>query len=62
LFLWVESEETPFMISNRARFWTALTRRNYEGLVLTAHIFDQETHGSIWGAAFSWSLRVLYEK
>lgn len=61
VFLCVGSEETASMISNWARFRSTLAHRNYKGLKLIPHIFDQETHGSIWGVAFSRSLRILYE-
>lgn len=49
-------EDVTLMMS----FADSLKRHNYEGLILTQHIFDDETHFSVWTASLSRSLRVLY--
>lgn len=37
-----------------------LERREYQGLELRAHVFQDETHVSVFPAAFSRGLRWLY--
>jgi predicted alpha/beta superfamily hydrolase len=41
-------------------FADSLKRHNYEGLILTQQIFEDETHFSVWTASLSRGLRVLY--
>lgn len=47
---------TPVM----AAFADTLKSRNYKGLNLTTHVFDEETYGSVVSAMISRKLRVLY--
>jgi hypothetical protein len=48
------------MVTLMTSFADSLKLRNYEGLILTEHIFEDETHFSVWTASLSRGLRVLY--
>jgi predicted alpha/beta superfamily hydrolase len=48
------------MVKLMTSFADSLKRHNYEGLNLTQHIFEDETHFSVWTASLSRGLRVLY--
>ena len=41
-------------------FGEQLTARNYEGLELTTHVFENETHGSVYAPALNRGLRTLF--
>jgi len=49
-----------FMVTDMTAFADSLKRHNYKGLILTKHIFDDETHFSVFPAIMSRGLRVLY--
>lgn len=48
------------MTSDMTAFARTLTDRGYGGLELGAHVFEDETHLSVIGAAFSRGLRFIY--
>lgn len=55
----VGSEEDD-LIGPAWRFADALRAREYEGLAFESHVFDEETHVSVFPAALSRGLRFLY--
>jgi predicted alpha/beta superfamily hydrolase len=58
-----ESKEEPDdakMVSNLNKIVEIMQDREYEGLKLVSHIFDDETHLSVLPAAVSRGLRKLY--
>ena len=59
VFITVGSLE-GFMVSLMTSFADSLKQHNYEGLILTKHIFEDETHQSVWTSSMSRGLRVLY--
>jgi hypothetical protein len=56
----VSSLEGQSMTPIMAAFADTLKSRNYKGLNLTTHVFDEETYGSVVSAMISRKLRVLY--
>lgn len=48
------------MTSDMTNFAHTLAERGYEGLELGAHVFEDETHLSVIGAAFSRGIRYIY--
>ncbi|WP_223628362.1 alpha/beta hydrolase-fold protein [Microbacterium sp. EST19A] len=48
------------MTSDMTNFAHTLAGRGYEGLELGAHVFEDETHLSVIGAAFSRGIRYIY--
>lgn len=52
--------EGDMMIGPMTTFMNALKSRNYDGLQITSHIFDEETHVSVVAACSSRTLKVLY--
>lgn len=49
------------MVANVEKLTEILRSRNYHGLELTSHIFDNETHLSVIPATMSRGLRVVFE-
>lgn len=60
VFLSVGSMEGESMTSGMTAFADSLNSRNYDGLKLTAHIFEDEGHMSVIPAMISRTLSVLY--
>lgn len=60
IFISVGSKEGKSMTPVMTAFADTLKSRNYKGLTLTTHIFDDETHMSVVPAMISRTLRVLY--
>lgn len=60
VFLSVGSMEDESMTSGMTAFADSLNSRNYDGLKLTAHIFEDEDHMSVIPAMISRTLSVLY--
>ena len=57
VFLSVGSEQGPGALES---FASTLRSREYQGLELTSHVFEGETHASVVAATLSRSLRALY--
>lgn len=49
------------MVGNVEKLAEVLNSRNYSGLELTTHIFDDETHQSVIPATMSRGLRIVYK-
>ena len=62
VFMSVGSQEGNSMTPVMAAFADSLRSRNYTGLKLTSHIFEDENHMSVVPAMISRTLRVLYGK
>ncbi len=62
VFMSVGSLEGSSMTPVMTAFTDSLRSRNYTGLNLTSHIFENETHMSVVPAMISRTLRVLYRK
>ncbi len=62
VFISVGSMEGTSMVPKMLAFSDSVRSRNYEGLKLTSHIFEDETHNSVVAASISRTLRVLYGK
>lgn len=62
VFMAVGSLEGPSMNTKMSAFADSLQSRNYQGLNLTTHIFENESHNSVVAASISRTLRVLYGK
>ena len=62
VFMSVGSLESNSMTPVMTAFADSLRSRNYKGLNLTAHIFEDENHMSVVPAMISRTLRVLYGK
>ena len=62
VFMSVGSLEGKTMTPVMTAFADTLRSRNYDGLNLTTHIFDDEDHMSVMPANISRTLRVLYGK
>jgi hypothetical protein len=60
VFISVGSMEGQPMTPVMKEFADTLKSRNYQGLNLTTHIFEDETHMSVVPAMISRSRRVLY--
>ena len=58
-YLTVGADESDVMIPPMRRMSTELTR-NFSGLRVGSHVFVDESHGSVIGAALSRALRFLY--
>ena len=61
-----EELDDPFIeplfqfVTNTKTLAKTLEERRYPGLQLTTHVFEDETHGSVVPATFSWGLRVVF--
>ncbi len=53
---------TPFYISNMNKMAEPLRSRKYSNLEIETVVFENETHGSIYQAAISSALKMLYKK
>ncbi len=62
VFMSVGSQEGNSMTPVMAAFADSLRSRNYTGLKLTSHMFEDENHMSVVPAMISRTLRVLYGK
>jgi predicted alpha/beta superfamily hydrolase len=62
VFMSVGSLEGQSMVPKMLAFSDSLHSRNYQGLNLTTHIFEDETHNSVVAASISRTIRVLYGK
>ncbi|EOZ96613.1 putative esterase [Indibacter alkaliphilus LW1] len=62
VFISVGSKEGTSMVPKMKAFTDSLHNRNYQGLKLTSHIFEDETHNSVVAASISRTIRVLYGK
>ncbi len=60
VFMSVGAAESDFMITNMEQMAKALRDRNYPSLELTTHVFEDETHLSVWPATFSRGLRAVF--
>jgi len=60
IFMSCGSLEGKSMTTFRTAFADSLRSRNYKGLILTTHIFEDETHLSVIPAMISRTLTVLY--
>lgn len=54
-------EELFQFVTNMKTLAKLLRERNYPGLQLTTHVFEDETHGSVVPAAFCRGLRMVFE-
>jgi predicted alpha/beta superfamily hydrolase len=60
VFISVGSREGESMVPKMTAFADSLKIHNYNGLILTSQIFDNETHFSVLPSSISRTLRVLY--
>lgn len=60
IFISVGSLEPEIMFPPVNSFISTLKEHKYEGLSLTTHVFENETHISVLAASISRSLRILY--
>ena len=60
VFISAGTEEPLNMLPNMLRWKGLLASRNYKGLQLQSHIFQDETHQSVIPVTFSRGLRYLY--
>jgi predicted alpha/beta superfamily hydrolase len=51
-----------FMPADQKNFVRQIKSRNYKGLTLSSHVFQRETHNSVFPAALSRGLRVVFGK
>lgn len=61
LFLSVGDMEPNFMVDDMMKMIDQLKSRNYEGLNLDWHIFEEQKHYSVWPVAINMGLLVLFE-
>lgn len=62
IYLSVAEEETHYMVGEMRELVEILRSRNYQGLELFTHIFNDENHFSVWPIAVNHGLRVLFEE
>lgn len=62
LYLSVGEEEIHDMVGEMREFVDILRSREYHGLKMHTHIFNDENHFSVWPVAVSRGLRVLFEE
>lgn len=61
VFLAVGSQENPIMAQDLEQFAAVLTSRQYQGLQMSSRIFPDENHNSVFPAALTRGLRVVFE-
>ena len=60
---WENSEIlNVYMSADQKDFVKQIKSRNYKGLTLSSHVFQRETHNSVFPAALSRGLRVVFGK
>ena len=58
----VGQKEGPDMVPGMVKFSTLLESKAYKNVLLTWHVFEDETHLSVIPASLSRTLSVLYGK
>jgi len=58
---WENPKKCP-MVDQMAQLVGRIKSRKYHGLSINSYVFPQETHNSVFPAALSRGLRVVFEK